>query len=347
MRKEIKIAIFSITTLALAIWGYKFLKGFNILSKKTVVYATYERVDGLRISTPTMVNGLQVGLVSDVFQSPDDPNVITVEMHLDNGVKVPKNAIATIVSDGPMGGVHIDLVFEGNCFDKDCIANGGYLKGFTKGLLASMVTPDEMKLYMDQLNSGLKEMLDTLSDRLKNSEEIDKSVQDIRITLSNLRSSTDKLDKMMTNSAGSVERSIKNIESITTSLKESNQQIRNILANAEDVSKDLKDANVQELVGETKVTMQKLQTTLASSDKAIADLGAILQNIKNGDGALPMLLNDKEFATNLQTTMKNMDLLLRDVRLHPERYRRVLSKKQMEYEYEPIEKDPAFQQGKN
>ncbi len=342
MRKEVKIAIFSILIIAMAIWGYKFLKGFNILSKNLVVYATYQRVDGLRISTPIYINGLQVGLVSDIFQSSEDPNNITAELHLDKGTTIPKSAIATIVSDGPMGGSHIDMVFAGTCAGADCAKDGDYLKGFTKGLLASMVTPDEVRLYMDQLNGGVKDMLDTLSDRLKNSEEINKSVVDVRVTLANLRSSTDRLDKVMANSAGSVERSIKNIESITGTLKESNEQIKHILANAEAVSNDLKNANVTALVGETKVTMQKLQSTLAGSDKAIADLSSLLQSLKSGDGAIPMLLNDKEFATNLETTIKNMDFLLRDLRLHPERYRRILSKKEMQYEYEPLEKDPAF-----
>ncbi len=342
MRKETKIAILSIITVALAIWGYKYLKGFNILSKSLVVYSTFQRVDGLRVSTPILIHGLQVGLVSDITQSPDDPNRIRVEMHLDNGTKVPKTATAAILSDGPMGGSHIDLVFEGTCDGDDCVKDGESLNGITKGMLASMVTPEEVRLYVDQLNGGLKDILDTLSYRLKNSQEINQSVQDVRVTLANLRSTTDRLDKVMATSAGSVERSIKNIESITSNLKESNQQIKNIMANAEDVSKDLKEANVQELVGETKVTMQKLQSTLASSDKAIADLSALLQSLKSGDGAIPMLLNDKEFAGNLEVTMKNLDLLLRDLRLHPERYRRILSKKKMEYEYEPAESDPAF-----
>ncbi len=343
MRKETKVAIFSIITVALAIWGYKYLKGFNILSKNLVVYATFQRVDGLRVSTPILVHGLQVGLVSDIFQSPDDPNIITAEMHLDKGTTVPKTAIAAIVSDGPMGGTHIDLVFKGNCYGSDCVQDGGYLKGLTKGLLASMVTPEEVRLYVDQLNAGLKDMLDTLSDRLKNSEEINKSVQDARITLANLHRTTDRLDKVMANSAGSVERSIKNIETITSNLKESNQQIKTILSNTEDITNDIKEADVQKLVGETKVTMQKMQSTLASSDKAIADLSALLQSLKSGDGALPMLLNDKEFAANLGVTVKNLDYLLRDLRLHPERYRRVLSKKKLKYEFDPLETDPAFQ----
>lgn len=343
MRKETKIAIFTILIVALAIWGYKFLKGFNVLSKSLNVYAKYQRVDGLRISTPIMINGLQVGLVSDIFQSPEDPKTITVEMHLDSDTRVPKTATAAILSDGPMGGSHIDLIFEGMCIGPDCVADGEFLKGTTKGLLASMVTPEEVRLYVDQLNGGLKDMLDTLSDRLKNSEEINKSVEDVRVTMANLRSTTDRLDKMMANSAGSVERSIANVESITKNLKESNQQIKNILANAEDLTNDLKQADVQNLVSESKVTMQKLQSTLANSDKAIADLSDLLKSLKSGDGALPMLLNDKEFANNLSVTIKNVDLLLRDIRLHPERYRRVLSKKKMEYEYDSTEKDPAFQ----
>ncbi|MBK8564844.1 MAG: MCE family protein [Saprospiraceae bacterium] len=347
MRKETKIAIFSLITLALAIWGYKFLKGFNMLAKSLTVYATYEKVDGLRISSTVMVHGLQVGLVSDVFQSIDDPNLITAEMHLDSDTRVPKDAIATIASDGPMGGVHIDLVFEGTCSGNDCVQDGGKLKGITKGLLASMVTPAELRLYVDQLNDGMKEVLDTLTYRLKHSDELNKSVEDVQVTLANLRRTTDRLDKMMATSAGGIERSIANVESITKNLKDNNQQIKNILANAEDLTNDLKQANVQELVGESKVTMQKLQSTLASSDKAIADLSDLLQSLKSGDGAIPMLLNDKEFASNLEATLKNMDFLLRDLRLHPERYRRILSKKKMEYEHVPEEKDPALQKAGN
>ncbi|MBI5914370.1 MAG: MCE family protein [Bacteroidetes bacterium] len=345
MRKETKIAIFSIISVALAIWGYKFLKGFNILSQKTVVFVTYQRVDGLRISSPVYVHGLQVGLVADIFQKADDLNAITVEMNLDKDIKVPTTTVAELVSSGMMGGNHINLVFEGTCSGEGCLKDGGQLRGLTKGMLASMVTPEEAKLYMTELNTGLKDLLDTLTDRLENSKEINKSVQDVRVILTNLRSTTDKLDRVMDNSAGSVERSVKNIESITGNLKESNQQIKTILANAEAVSNDLKDAGVSKMVGETKVTMQKLQATLANADKAIADLSALLQSLKSGDGTVAMLLNDKQFASNLETTVKNLDLLLRDIRLHPERYRRVLSKKQMEYEYEPAEKDPAFKGG--
>jgi phospholipid/cholesterol/gamma-HCH transport system substrate-binding protein len=149
----------------------------------------------------------------------------------------------------------------------------------------------------------------------------------------------------MAASSGSIEGSLKNIESITGSLKESNAQIKSILANVDAISGDVKDADIKKLVGETRQTMEKLQGTLSNSDKAITDLSALLQNLNKGDGTIGLLLNDKEFADNLQVTLKNIDLLMRDVRLHPERYRRILSKKKLEYEYEPLENDPAFKKG--
>ncbi len=341
MRKETKIAIFTIVTLALAIWGYKYLRGFNLLSKKTTLYAVYDRVDGLRVSTPVYIHGLEVGLVADFTQQKNDYNKIVVEMQINPNIKIPKSATAEIITTSLMGGSAINLVFEGTCSNGDCVESGDYVEGVMKGMLASFATPDEVRVYVDELNKGLRGVLDTLSYRLSESREINQSVQDVRAILTNLKATTGRLDGVMARSSGSIESSLKNIEAITGTLKESNQQIKTILANAEAVSTDLKDADMKGLVGETKQTMKKLQTTLASSDKAIADLSALLEGLKSGDGTVAMLLNDKEFAGNLELTVKNLDLLLRDIRLHPERYRRVLSKKKMEYEFAPLEQDPA------
>ena len=80
MRKETKIGLFALITLALAIWGFQYLKGFNILSPKNTVKVVYERVDGLRISTPVLLNGLQVGLVADIRQDKEDLHQILVTL---------------------------------------------------------------------------------------------------------------------------------------------------------------------------------------------------------------------------------------------------------------------------
>jgi phospholipid/cholesterol/gamma-HCH transport system substrate-binding protein len=339
MRKETKIGIFAIVTIALAIWGYKYLKGFNILSPKTTVYALYDRVDGLRQSTPIYINGLEVGLVANIRQAQKDLQSIRVTMEIDDEVKIPKDAVAEIVTTSLMGGTAINLVYDSPC-SEDCVANGDYIKGVARGMLASLATPDELKSYVDELNKGLKGVLDTLSERLSQSRELNESVTDVRAILTNLRSTTGKLDHIMTGSASAIEGSLTNIESITGNLKESNEQIKNILANAEALTNDLKGANMDELAGEAKKTMQKLQATLTTSEKAIGDLESILTNVKDGNGAIGMMLNDPAFANEMQLTVKHLELLLQDIRLHPERYRRILSKKYKPYVQE--NKDPGL-----
>lgn len=330
MRKETKIGIFTIIAIGLAIWGFNYLKGFDLLASKLNISAVYSDVSGIQISTPVKINGLPVGLVAETIQLDENLSQIQVNMVINSDIRIPKNAVAEIVSASMMGGSEIHIKFSGTCSGSDCLADGGQLKGVTKGLLSSMATPEEVRAYVDELNRGLHSVLDTLNHRLAESKEINESVNDVRTILTNLKTTTTRLDRMM---AGTLGKSLENVEAITANLKANNEKINSILANADELTNDLKDANVDELAGEVKVTMEKLQTTLTSSDKAVKELGDLLKNLnEGGEGAIAMLLHDPEFAQKLQVTVKDLDLLLQDIRLHPERYRRILSKKKMPYE---------------
>ncbi|HFA47863.1 MAG TPA: MCE family protein [Bacteroidetes bacterium] len=332
MRKETKIGLFTVITVFLAIWGYKYLRGFNIFDSNTTLYAVYEKVNGVRISTPIYINGLQVGLVADFAQIEDDLNKIKVVMNINDGIKVPKDAVAEIVPSF-MGGVEIHLTFKGTCSNGDCAQSGDFIKGRMKSMLGGITSPEEMSLYTKELSKGLTAVIDTLNQRLGQSDEINKSVSDARAILVNLKSTTGRLDRLMAGSSSAIEGSMKNVESITANLKDNNKTISAILASAEKLSSDLEKVKISELSGDVQQTMKQLQATLASSDKAINDLGILLKSLnEGGEGAVAMLLHDKKFADNLQLSIKNLDLLLQDFRLHPERYRRILSKKKMPYE---------------
>ena len=333
MRKETKIGIFAIITIAMAIWGYKYLNGINILSKKTTVVAVYERVDGLRISAPVMVNGLQVGLVSSFEQVNGQLDRIEVFMNLDPNIRVPKTAVAEIVSASLMGGTEIHLVFSGSCEGDECVKNGDYVKGVTKGVLASFATPEEMSIYMEEITKGLISVVDTLNAKLAQSDDIKTGVKDIRETLSNLKSTTAQLDQLLRSSSGAIKGSLNNVEAITANLKDNNEKISTILANAEKLTDDLDKADLDKLSATADETLKQLNSTLSSSEKTIRELGNVMSGMtKEGEGAIAMLLHDKDFADNLHLSVKNLELLIQDIRLHPERYRRILSKKKMPYE---------------
>ena len=59
---------------------------------------------------------------------------------------------------------------------------------------------------------------------------------------------------------------------------------------------------------------------------------SLLASIDNGEGTMGKLLKDDALYNNLEGASKEMESLLLDIKLHPERYRRILSKKEMPYE---------------
>ena len=73
--------------------------------------------------------------------------------------------------------------------------------------------------------------------------------------------------------------------------------------------------------------MSGMDSTLLSTNQTFEDLSALLENMNSGDGMLPKLLNDKQFADNIELSTKNLNLLLQDIRLNPRRYFKVFGKK--------------------
>ena len=49
-------------------------------------------------------------------------------------------------------------------------------------------------------------------------------------------------------------------------------------------------------------------------------IDAITYKINNGNGSLGKLVNDKELYENLKSASKELDELITDMKLHPERY---------------------------
>ena len=67
-------------------------------------------------------------------------------------------------------------------------------------------------------------------------------------------------------------------------------------------------------------------------DVAVSSLSNVLKKINSKEGTLGLLIHDKKLYDEINKTVIDLDLLVKDIRLHPERYRRILSKKKMPYE---------------
>jgi phospholipid/cholesterol/gamma-HCH transport system substrate-binding protein len=339
MSNETKVGILAIFTIAIGIWGYMFLKGRNIMSREKIIYTEFDNVKKLEESSPVLLNGYQVGVVSSISMKDDDAHRVLVAMTLKRDIKVPKNAIAALVSDNLMGGPTLQLFFDKPCTTGDCVETGDYLKGITRGFLNSMATPEEIDLYMSKLRNNIVPIMDSLDYSFRQSDsEVGKTLRDVQKTVANLQATTLALNKLMVASAIGISGTVKHLEGITANLEASNAEIKSTLSNANAFSAQLKGLDLQKTVGGANEAMASVKATLATTETAIAGLNTIINKIKAGEGTIGALLNDDKTAKQLSEALFSIDRLSKDLTLHPKRYRSIIWGK--ERSYVPLKEDP-------
>ena len=347
MRNEIKIGILAILAIGLSIWGYQYLKGKNLFSNSVLLYVEYQDVDLLKSSDPVYINGFQVGVVTSLQLKPADMQTIVAEISLNRGIKVPKNAVAEIVSTSVMSGKAIRLQFDQPCSGEDCAESGDYLRGKVLGMLDSMVGKDGIQKYMNQLKNGVGGAFDTLSTKISDpnsNNELAKSIRDLQASMESLKSITAQLSNLLASSSRHISGTMKNVNAITENLASNNEEINGAIGNLSAFSNKLNELPLDQTMEKTNTAMTQLDATLQSANSAVKGLDEILAAIKNKEGSLGQLVYDQRLYDNLEKTSKNLELLLQDFRLNPKRYVNVSVFGKKQKTYEVPEKDPAFEE---
>ena len=88
------------------------------------------------------------------------------------------------------------------------------------------------------------------------------------------------------------------------------------------LSEDLKDVEISK--------------TVATLDETLSSVNTLLTKLDQGEGSMGKLLNDDDLYNNLEGASKELEALLEDVKLHPKRYFRILSKKEIPYQESEI-----------
>ena len=111
------------------------------------------------------------------------------------------------------------------------------------------------------------------------------------------------------------------------SFLEAQENLNNTLSNIDGLSSNL--LKITDSIADA-----NLGETIKSLQLAISNFDNILLSIENGEGTIGKLLKDEELYNNLKGASKEMEELLKDIKLHPKRYFRILSKKEIPYNEE-------------
>jgi phospholipid/cholesterol/gamma-HCH transport system substrate-binding protein len=343
VRHEIKVGILGIFSIGLLIWGYNFLKGKNIFSNDLVVTARFDAVDGLNIAAPVSIRGMQVGAVTNITPTADY-NAVIVEFNLKNTVRVPKDAKASLIQPSLMGGKELGLIFSGDC-GSNCLSSGDELVGSVPGMLDGVL--ETAQPYMDKMDS----LVSVVSNFTQGEDSnLKGTIKELGHTVVNVRKLTGLVNGLVARSSNNIDATVKNIDAITANIKANNEEITALLKNVNGLTEQLNSADLKGTVDVAKEMMTSVNSTVGGLDGTMAEVNKALKNITiltdlaSQDGVMNALFNDANFKGEIDNMVDNLNLLLQDIRIHPERYRTVLSGKYKPY-VKP-EEDPKLNKKK-
>lgn len=296
MSKELKTGFVAVVVIALFIWGFNFLKGENIFAKtQRHFFVEYNNIQGLKKSSAITINGLQVGSVVDIKfnSSPDKKGKLIVELLVENDFQFSKKSIARIYSASLMGGQSLAIIPS---YEGDMVVDGDFLKGEVESDIFSSVgeklNPLQAKLEnvivsADSLFLGLNQTLD-----VKARKSLNRSILGLENTITDFGKTLGSVNQLLDSSKVGIQNTFDNTRIITENLMK--------------LSDTLVNANIG-------LTIKKAQ-------KSLDYVNQLMVGIQKGEGSLGKLVKDDDMYNNLTNMSKELEELIREMKLNPKRF---------------------------
>lgn len=294
--RELKTGVVSLTIIALFIWGYNYLKGQNLFNAPSKTYFTeYSDVQGLSTASIVTLSGVEVGKVVAVTfnKDPNKRGWLIVEFSVETDLEFSKNSIAKIYSASLMGGKSLALVPS---YEGEMAKPGDYLPGETEADVITSVSENLKPLFekvenamvsADSVLVGINEIMDA-----KTRADLKSSIAQLNATITNFNAISKSVNDMVATNKVKIGNTMTNAELMTSNFA----KLSDSLANS------------------------NLTSTIKNLEITVNSLNGILANAESGKGTLGKLLKDEEMYNNLTSASKELDELLREMKLNPKRF---------------------------
>lgn len=283
-----------------------YLKGESLFDSNDVFYTEFD-YNALTNASPVTVKGNAVGKIQDIIYD-FETGKTRVSFTVDNQLTFSKSSKIRLYATGLMGGNALAIV----------VSNVG--ETATSGDFLSSEVEEDLISSLTTNFSGVSNNLDTTLS----------SADSLLVNLNGLV--LDNSDDGIKSAIAELNATMKSFKSVSytinTLVKDNDDKLNSVLSNFDAISTDL-------AVITNDLKEAKLSNTVKNIDQTLTTANRLLSSIENSDGTIGKLLNDPSLYNNLEAASKEMELLLKDIKLHPARYRRILSKKEIPYQIPP------------
>ncbi len=305
--RVIKVGIFIVITIAIAIWGLNYLKGKNIFGKENTFHVVYDDVNGLSTSNEVMIKGYKVGQVTEIKYVQDTVPKFVISFMVNDKYKIRKGSVAEVFSKDFMGTRAIRILQTTSPL---YMQSGDTLHSKVEGTLVEQVNMEiaPLKRKAESLMSSLDSAVVVVRSifNTKTQENLRRTFASLTITAYNMRHASATIDSVLTNENEKLSKILSNVNSITENLKNNNKQITNIVSNFSSISDSLAKADIA--------------STINKADSALLQFNQILASINEGSGTVAQLLKNDTLYRNLENASYHLSRLMRDMHENPKRY---------------------------
>jgi len=296
MSRELKTGFIAVVVIALFVWGFNFLKGENIFAKNQRIYfVEYDNIQGLKKSSVVTINGLHVGTVIDIEfnKDPKKKGKLVVELLIENDFEFSKNSIAKIYSASLMGGQSLAIIPS---YEGELALSGDYLTGEVESDIFSTVgeklNPLQAKLESvivsaDSLLLGLNQTL-TIESR----KSLNRSIKGLEFTIGDVRKTLGSVNQLLDSSKVGIKNTFDNTRVIT----ENFMKLSDTLVNA------------------------NIGLTIKKTQKSLDYINDLMAGVARGEGSFGKFVKDETMYNNLTRMSKEMEELIREMKLNPKRF---------------------------
>ncbi|MDJ1467518.1 MlaD family protein [Xanthocytophaga flava] len=293
--KEIRIGILALVSGVVLYFGFNYLKGSDLFSNKEYYYAIYPNAEGLNVSNPITVNGVQVGQVAGKTLLQNRGNQVLITLDIEKEVKLNDSTVAIVASTGLLGGKEIKLL----------IGKGG--RPLDEGdTLISQIEVDMLGKLAEEakpLSRDLDTALYNLNVLLKQFQQISKPLGG---TLQNLENTSSALNGILAQNQAAIKGILTNLNAMSGALNDPQTGVKPLMAKLNATGDSL--SRIQ------------LGQTVDKANASLANISKLLNEINQGQGSLGKLAKNDSLYNNLNRFSANLDSLMVDFREHPKRY---------------------------
>ncbi len=287
------MALLGIVALVILYFGFMFLKGSDLFSDTRSYFVVYDNVDGLTVSNPVILNGVQVGSVQNMTLMTEQNNNILVKIEVLKNLQVGDSTIAALGNSDLLGSKAITLylgnsqkIYQG---DEKLIP---YKESSITDIISSKTVP-----IIDRVDTTLARVNKLLDSEAKG------NIQGI---LANTNKTTEALNEMLRANQQNINAIMANVNALTLSLRQTERQINLLARNMTEITDTLKRAEFNKLVSNANGAVSELQTAVA--------------RLNSDEGSIGKLMNDEQLYENMNRSTEALNLLLRDIQAYPKRY---------------------------